>query len=493
MVDTVSNQKWSMDRFLRARENEVLSQRSTDLGPLERTLRRHEILPECSRADLVMRNARDEKRIVVHPRHGETLIEGQISAMEALSAAGAEITSVLTDAYTRQLRFDDADRAFDESVRNRRSMICGYPVVSRGVRVTEEIVDRVPRPCSVRMASSDSRLSKEIYLAAGFTYMFMGPVQNLAYEKNTTPEELITHYQYEDRLIGYMEDHGCPIVKELPATLTGTLVPPEIAIVSTLIDCMLALEQGVKRVVCSYGLLGNLIQDVAAIRVLREIAEKMVAEKVDDAEVYVVTPQWMGDFPHDEAEAYGVVLNCSMAAALGGADEIIPKSLDEAFGVPSTEANVAGVRSTRRITDMLRGQTLDNSAELDQEMDLIRRSVQSILAATMEVGSGDLAQGTAAAIRSGIIDVPFSPNVYNKGASIPARDLNGRVRWLNSGNVPLPKDIASFHAGAVAERASKSGQHGYQLTIADVTGFSKGLVAARAPVASKDWVSSGLS
>ena len=37
----VSNTKWPLDRLLRVREEEVLTQRETDLGPLDATLARH--------------------------------------------------------------------------------------------------------------------------------------------------------------------------------------------------------------------------------------------------------------------------------------------------------------------------------------------------------------------------------------------------------------------------------------------------------------------
>ena len=347
------------------------------------------------------------------------------------------------------------------------------------------IVDGVDRPCSVRMASSDSRLAKELYLAAGFTYMFMGPMQNLAYEKDATPELLIEHYQYEDRLIGYLEEQGCPIVKELPATLTGTLVPPCIAITCSLIDALLAVRQGVRRVVCSYGLLGSLIQDVAAIRVLRELTERVVPASVEhEIETYVVTPQWMGDFPHDTSEAYAVVLTGTIAAGLGGSDVVVSKSLDEGFGVPTTEANVAGVRATRQMLNLLRGQTLDGSDALLQEMDLIRRSVLAIIDRVYQLGDGDLAVGAAAAIRAGVIDVPFSPNLHNRGATLPARDSSGAVRWLEPGGVPLPDDVLAFHAEAMAgRRALQPDTPDYQLMVDDVVGYSRGLSQFERPAA----------
>jgi methylaspartate mutase epsilon subunit len=480
---SVRDERWSVDRLFETRKNEVLPQWTTELGDIDASLERHSGLAEHSRADVVLRLARDAGRPVVQPRHGETLIDGQISAMQALIAGGADIVSVLTDAYTRQLQFGDAERALEESRTVGRSLICGYPIASAPLEDTSRIVDSVTRPCSVRMASSDSRLAKELYLAAGFTYMFMGPMQNLAYEKLATPELLIEHYQYEDRLIGHFEENGCPIVKEFPATLTGTLVPPCVAITCSLIDSMLAVTQGVKRLVVSYGLLGNVSQDVAALKVLRELAESLLPERGADLEIYVVSPQWMGDFPQDFAEAYAVVIENTISAALGGADVVVSKSLDEAFGVPTTEANVAGVRATRQTLDLLRGQTYTGSDELEREMDVIRRSVQSMLDQVFSLGNGDLAVGAAAAVRAGMIDVPFSPNVHNKGLALSARDSKGAVRWLNHGNIPLPADVAAFHQESMAARRAESADTpDYQFVIADVMGYSRGLSSFREPV-----------
>ncbi|HEY1517962.1 MAG TPA: methylaspartate mutase subunit E [Solirubrobacteraceae bacterium] len=475
----VSNTKWPVERLLRVREEEVLTQRKTDLGPLDETLARHHELPIANRADARLRRNHELGRISLHPRHGETLVDGQVKAMIALRDGTADLVSILTDPYTRQLRFDDAARALSESVEAGRSLISGYPVVSHGVAVTREIVDAVQCPVSVRMASADSRLSKELYLASGATYAFMGPMQNLAYEKYATPEELIEHYQYEDRLVGLLEENGCPVVKELPATLTGTLVPPCIVLSSTIIDALLAVEQGVRRVVCSYGLLGNLIQDVAAVHALRQVAPAMIAEIADDVEFYVDVAQWMGDFPQDEGDALGIVVTGAIAGALGGADEIITKSIDEAFGVPTLEANVAGVRATRQAVDACAGQAFESSPELDAEVDVIRRSVEAILARTLELGHGDLARGASAAIRAGVFDVPFSPSLHNAGRATPVRDLAGRVRWLDPGNIPLPDDIRAFHAERVSGRAAVATKPGYQMVVEDVLGFSRGLEASR--------------
>lgn len=475
MVD-IRDRRWTLDELLRVRTTEVLTQRPTDLSTLESAFERHRRLPPHKRADRVLAAAKTAGRIAVQPRHGVSLVDGQIAAMNDLLAAGADLVSTLTDPYTRQLQFDRADEALAESKEQGRSLISGYPVTSYGVTETSRIVDEVEGPCAVRMASSDSRLAKEIYLASGFTAMFMGPLQNLAYEKSTPPERLISHYQYEDRLISHYEENGCAIVKEFPATLTGTLVPPCIAIACSLIDTLLAVRQGVTRVICNYGLLGNYVQDIAAIQALRILAAHYIGQIADDVDLSIVTPQWMGDFPQNEAEAYAVIVEGSLIAGLGGVDMVISKSLDEGFGVPSHEANVAGVVATRRAVDLVANQQPGESPEIAEEIDRITRSVTAILDRTLELGQGDFAAGACAAIRAGVIDVPFSPSTYSLGVALPARDLDGAVRWLDPGNIPLPDDVLAFHRGQVAERArEQQAEATYQFVIDDIFEFSKRL------------------
>jgi len=477
---TVKNEQWSIDRFLRVRNDEVLTQADTDLKDVESGVEAHLKLKPHQHADVTMRVGREMGITVVQPRHGDTLIAIQIAAMQSLEEAGADILSTVTDPYTRQLEFANAAKALEESERVGRSMVSGYPVVAMGVERTKEIVASVSKPCSVRMASKDSRLAKEIYLAAGYTYMFMGPVQNLAYEKWATPEALIQNYQYDDRLIAYYGELGAPVVKEFPATLTGTLVPPCIAVASSLLDAMLAVTQGVKHIVVNYGMLGNLVQDVAAMRVLRTLANEKLTQLGDDLEIYLAVPQWMGDFPHDDPQAYAVILNGAFNAAMGEADEVITKSLDEAFGVPSKQSNAAGVRTTRQMLGLLKGQRLEDSPELEEEIDDIRLSVNAILDAVVRLGEGDVAVGTAAAIRGGIIDVPFSPNLCNASRAMPIRDLNGAVRWLDPGDVPVPDSVRLRHKHLVGRRLkTRPEKSPLNLVTEDITGFSKGLSVDR--------------
>jgi methylaspartate mutase epsilon subunit len=298
----------------------------------------------------------------------------------------------------------------------------------------------------------------------------MGPLQNLSYEKDISAEQLITNIQYQDRLIGLYEDAGVSIMKEMTATLTGTLVPPCIALVTSILDGLLAVEQGVRNICMSYGQYGNLEQDVAAIRLLDELTREYLARMgYRGVEVYTVASQWMGDFPHDESHAMGLICWGTATAALAGVSQIMVKSRDEAFGVPSKEANADALKASRHVLHLIGRQRLEEGPSLAREIDVLRREVHAIIGRTLELGDGDVALGIVRALAAGVIDVPFSPTKLNAGRALPVRDGKGAIRFLDAGNIPLPADVLEFHREKVAER--QRGQQvssPYEMVIADI-------------------------
>ncbi|MEA5386409.1 hypothetical protein VB773_10350 [Haloarculaceae archaeon H-GB2-1] len=132
-----------------------------------------------------------------------------------------------------------------------------------------------------------------------------GPISyNIPYTSGYTLEETIEHWQFVDRLAGAYTERGVTINREPFGPLTGTLVPPSIAITVMLVEGLLAATQGVRSITLGYGQLGNLVQDVAALRALRSLGEEYLP---DDVTVTTVFHEWMGGFPPDESRAYGVI------------------------------------------------------------------------------------------------------------------------------------------------------------------------------------------
>ncbi len=475
--------RWTEEEFMKVRE-EVLKQWPTGADVnLDEAVAYHKALPDHKNFAKKLVDAKERGITLAQPRAGVALIDEHIELLNFLdNKGGADLLPSTIDSYTRQNKYEECERGIIESRRAGRSLLNGFPGVNHGVEGCRKVVESVNLPLQLRHGTPDARLLSEIMIAAGFTSNEGGGVSyNIPYAKSVSLERTLLDWQYVDRLIGWYEEQGVSINREPFGPLTGTLVPPSMSNVVQILECVLAAEQGVKNITLGYGQCGNLVQDVAAIRALREQAEEYCAEMgYENMMITTVFHQWMGGFPEDEAKAFGVISNASVTAALSGATKVIVKTPHEAIGIPTKEANAEGIKATKMVLNLLEGQKLSDSEELTAEVALIKKEVKAIMDKVSELGNGDLAVGTVKAIEQGVIDIPFAPSMYNAGKMLPARDNQGRIRYLEVGNVPFSQEIIDFNKSALEARAAFEGREvGFQLTVDDIFAVSKGKLIGR--------------
>ena len=230
-----------------------------------------------------------------------------------------------------------------------------------------------------------------------------------------------------------------------------------------------------------YGQCGNLIQDVAAIRALKSVCQEYLDKHgFHDVRITTVFHQWMGGFPQDEAKAFGVISWGAATAALAKATKVIVKTPHEAMGVPTKEANAAGLRATKQVISMLRDQDLRGIPAVLTESAIIEEETKCILDRVEELGKGDYAVGTVAAFEAGVLDIPFAPSKYNAGKVLPARDNMGAIRLLEMGNLPFTKELKDFHRAKLEERGKAEKRPvNFQMVIDDVYAIGKGFLVGR--------------
>ena len=420
---------------------------------------------------------------LVQPRAGVALYKEHIELLKYLEEEGeADLLPSTIDSYTRHNRYEEAQTGIDESIRLNRSMLNGFPAVNYGVQICREVTSSVKSPVQVRHGTPDARLLTEISLAGGFTsYEGGGISYNIPYAKEHTLEKTISDWQYCDRVIGLYEEAGVTINREPYGPLTGTLVPACISNSVAIIESLLAAAQGCKHITVGYGQCGDLVQDIAAMKMLKEQTESYLRKfGFNDVVITTVFHQWMGGFPADESKAFGVISWGAATAALCGATKVIVKSPHEAMGVPTKEANAAGIKATKQVVNMLRDQKLVNLREVNSECEIIQKEVECIMEKTIELGNGDVAAGTVRAFEAGVLDVPFSPSRYNMGKALPARDNEGAIRFLDCGNLPFTKDIHDYHQQKLEERGKfENRQVSFQMVIDDVYSIGKGFLVGR--------------
>lgn len=477
------NRKWSEEQFLGERRQVLAAWPTGREVDLDEAVAYQKAIPMDKRFQSKLDMAIRKDITLIQPRAGVPLIEEHIRLLRHLETeGGADLLPTTIDAYTRLNRYEDAQHGIEESEASGKAMLNGFPAVNHGVAGCRRVTSAVNSPVQVRHGTPDARLLAEITLAGGFTSFEGGGISyNIPYAKNVSMEHTLLTWQYVDRLTGYYEERGISINREPFGPLTGTLVPPCVSNAVAIIEALVAAEQGVRNITVGYGQCGNLVQDVAAIHALREqVKEYLERFGYKDRNVSTVLHQWMGGFPQDEARAFAVICWGSAAAALAKATKVIVKTPHEAMGVPTMEANAAGLRATSQLIHMLADQKMVDDSVLREEVEQIKREVRCIIEKTLELGEGDIAVGTVRAFQAGVIDVPFAPSRMNAGKIMPARDHYGAVRMLDCGNLPFTKDIKDFHREKIAQRAKLEGREvSFQMSIDDIYAISKSRLVGR--------------
>ena len=481
----LKNKKWTEEQFFEVRKK-VLATWKTGNDPelnLENAIEYIKKIPAEKNFAIKLAKAKENKsRTLVQPRAGVPVISKHIELLHHLEESGADFLPSTIDSYTRQNRYVEAEKGVEESIRENRAMLNGFPAVNHGVSGCRMVFESVGVPLQARHGTPDSRLLAEVIHAGGWTSNEGGAISyNVPYAKSISIEDSIKYWQYCDRLVGYYEEHGVTINREPFGPLTGTLVPPSISNTIGIIEALLAAEQGVKNITVGYGMGGNIVQDVAAIRTLQEQTDEYLKKYgYNDVIVTTVFHQWMGGFPQDEAEALGLISMSSTVAALSGATKMITKTPHESVGIPTKEANGIGIKASKMVTKLLQDQKFPECEQLTREMNQIRKEVDCLMDCILKIGDGDLAVGTVKAFEQGLIDVPFAPSKFNAGLILPARDNDGCIRILEFGKLGFSDEIKEFHRKKISERAATEGRKvSFQLTIDDIYAVSTGHLIGR--------------
>jgi len=420
----------------------------------------HKALPEHKRLGAVMRKADREGRCLTQPRGGFGTLELQLELMRELDQTGmADIVPTTTDSYTRNEQWAKAETGVKESEKAGRSMLNGFPMVNYGPRTAARLIEAIDKPAIVLSGTSFPRLTSEVGIAAGFSgYLGSGLAYTVSYTKETSLEEGIRNYQYLDRLAAQYAEHGVDLHRRQPGFLTGTNIPPSIAIITCIIDALLAAHQGVRNYGLELGQTLHLVQDAVAVKMCRELVQEYLQRAgFPDVFTPVTSLHWMGAWPQDETQSAALIAYGGTLAAVSGATSITTKSTHEAFGIPTPKANAEGLRITRMAIYLARHVRLDTMPEFQRECDIVRREVVPVVDKILEMGDGDVALGTIRAAEAGVLDIPWSPNRQIKSRVMPARDADGYLRILGAGDMPIPRDVMAYHEERLRKRAEKEG------------------------------------
>lgn len=189
---------------------------------------------------------------------------------------------------------------------------------------------------------------------------------------------------------------------------------------------------------------------------------------------------FLGAWPPREEEADAMIAWNAIIPILGGFPGVILKCRDEAFATPTKQGMAGSVRLARHLLTIMGTQRLPPSATLELEEKMIELEVRALMEKCLEAGEGDMAAGMCRGVENGWIDTMLTPWKHNHGKVKVVRDAEGAVRYLDSGNVPLPVEVREYHRSKVSERERRDGRKAdLQTVVADLTLASKLPVSLR--------------
>ncbi len=376
------------------------------------------------------------ERTLVQPRGGFPTYEKVFALYEAFANAGVDVLPLTIDSNTRLNDYATARKMLILSEENEVDMLNGYPLIIHGYRTTRRMMTHFDRPVSLRHGTPDARLLIEIALASGIFEIEGGPITYLLpYSKNFPLDKAFLYWKYVEKVCAHYSAFNEPINRESFGPLTATMAPPVVVIVIQLLEMLLSLEEGVRSFSISFAQTGSVEQDIVTSNVLKRTARKY-AERFGyaDAKLHLVYHQWMGAFPRDKAYSESLITTSTVIAALVGADKIITKTKEEAFGIPTKEANASAVANTKYTLGILNGLPKVGNEE---EEACLEEMVDSVMEAVFNDSADTLWRQVFNAIKKGYIDVPFSPHVINANEVITIRDPQKNIRIYERGKMPI--------------------------------------------------------
>lgn len=422
-----------------------------------------------------------QRPMLVQPRSGVADVDQQIKLFMAFKGIGIRALSYQVDSLTRNNNYRGAEEAIRESRLVGSSTINGFPLVNHGVAGLRKVISAVGVPLQARHSTRDPRLMAEIAYAGGVTAFEGGCIcYNIPYYRDYPLSESIRRWQYVDRLTGlYYDRFGIVLDREFFGTLTAALIPPSLAIVSNLVEAVLAVQQGVKGVSLGYAEQGHRVQDIAAIRTMGSLTADVLANLgYRDIQISTVFYQYMAAFPQDVQRAEALIYNSAITAKHSGATRVITKTPVEAYKVPTMVDNLQGLSLTLRgIADA--GQFAIDEASVAVESAIIEREVRAIFDSLLMVGGGSIGEGVVKGFQKGFMDIPFAPSVFSRGEVLTARDLDGAVRFLSVGQLQFDRELREFHEDRMQERRRaeglRSSKQDYKIVEQDVLQIARGL------------------
>ena len=460
----ISNTRLSDEEFFRIRNEEVLPMWETGKA-LENFEECIEAAREVSKgknyAERILDGEKNGKHLL-QPQFGQALTEFMIDGMGFVEQDSPLLPEglwdVFSDSYTRKLNFKMAQVGIERSRKDGQTALNGWPIVNFGVEEARKIRRELNAPFTLNSTDEDGRLASEIALAAGWNACnCRSMTEVLSHCKDIPLAEEIRINQYESRLAAKYNEAGVLQCPHISSNLTGYDTSGFKVFVMTA-QCLMGGEQGIKQIYLENGLNMNVIQDAATVHASQKLCQEYSKKFGYDMKFIKGAFPFLGAWPPRLEEASAMIAWNTMVSIMSDATPLMLKCADEAFATPTKEGMSGAVKISRMIDRLVGEQRTPHDENFKIELEMIEMEVRAMLDATLEAGDGDIAVGLCRGVEEGWISTMISPWKYNKGNIRVMRDADNAVRYLDTGDLPIPKEVKEYHAEKLKSRERKEGR-----------------------------------
>lgn len=376
--------------------------------------------------------------MVVQPRMGFSSPKRMREGLAATKAAAARTVGTITvDSYTRTECYAAADRAAAVGLD-----LNGYPIVAHSTDTTRAMLDGVQDasfPIQVRHGSASPEEILRASLSAGLYAGEGGPVSYCLPYGRTPLRAAVSNWSAACEALADAGDGGVqPHLESFGGCMLGQLCPPSLLVAITLLEGLFFRQHGLRSISLSYAQQPNEEQDEEAILALRRLASEMLS----DTDWHVVVYAHMGVYPRTRRGARRLLGEAARLAARTGAERLVVKTSAEAHRIPTVAENIEALELAASAAGYIDAHLTEGAAGENEAYAEALAIVEAVLSLDSDVGTALIR-----AFERGHLDVPYCLHADNHGRAKSYIAQDGRVRWSDTGSIPIPRSAVSPREG----------------------------------------------
>ncbi len=374
-----------------------------------------------------------KNNLILQPRMG---VSNPIKMRKGLSLVkqchSPTIGTITVDSYTRTKNFDSLNIALSKA-----HELNGYPITTHSLETTQEFIKGIYAenfPIQVRHGSPLPLHIFKSIINIGIDATEGGPISYCLPYGRTPLEKSIKEWSECCQLASsYNSKEYILHIESFGGCMLGQMCPPSMLIAISILECIFFISNGIKSVSLSYTQQTNYLQDIAALKVLRMLGDKLL----NTENWHIVLYSYMGVFPKSKNGAEDLQKLSIDIAKLSSVDRLIVKTTSEAIKIPSFKDNINAINSSYN-------HYIDHNLVLsNKELDVIGQLSKNIyyeslqlIEAVLNINS-QIERSLLIAFQKGILDIPYCLHNNNKGETTSLINDDGCVVWGNTGATPI--------------------------------------------------------